>query len=258
MISFALRSGGAFTGKSVINRCLRQATKIPRNHWISTTNNARLWYLEPLQLYQKEKPYHINLPASALRDHAQSNEVSRECAGIRIENLRGFENDFNLDEHGFQVFQDIHWGYHSEWSTNSVGATPISRFYNDPDAVRNYYYPAIENLLKEKLRAQSAKAFTHDVGLPYDFWKMNTHGNGLDASIGSSKRAAIPSSTSRHRKCTSTSTGSTCRQAAFSSFFYDVIDVDSQTLLLDGRKRSFVCFFPQRKRGNSCSIGGKF
>ena len=163
MINSALRLGGAFTGKWVINGCLRQATKVSRNYWISTVNNARLWYLEPLQIYQTEKPYHINLPADALGGHVQSNEVSREYAGMRIENLRGVENRFTLDKHGFQIFQDIHWGDAWDWSTPTAGASPSSCFYDDPDTVRKIYYPAIESLLKEKLRAQSSKAFTHDV-----------------------------------------------------------------------------------------------
>ena len=165
MVSSALRLGGAFTGKWVNNGCLRQATKVPRNHWISTISNARLWYLEPLQLYQTEKPYHINLPADAIGDHVQSNEVSREYAGMRIENIRGLENKFNLDRHGFRIFQDIHWGDSWDWSAPTAGAFPTSCFYDDPDSVRKYYYPTIENLLKERLRAQSAKAFTHDVRL---------------------------------------------------------------------------------------------
>ena len=164
MISSALRLGGAFTGKWFINGCLHQATEVPRNHWISTINNARLWYLEPLQIYQTEKPYHINLPANALGVHVQSNEVSREYAGMRIENLRGSENKFTLDIHGFQIFQDIHWDDSSYWSTHTAAAL-TSDLYHDPDSVRKYYYPKVESLLKEKLRAQSAKAFTHDVRL---------------------------------------------------------------------------------------------
>lgn len=169
MVSSAVRLGGAFTGIWVINKCLRQATKIPRNHWISTINNARLWYLEPLQIYQTEKPYHINLPADALGGHVQSNEVSREYAGMRIENLRGFEKKFTLDKHGFQIFQDIHLGDVWDFFTPTAGASSSSCFYDDPDTVRKIYYPAIENLLKEKLRAQSSKAFTHDVRpLPHD------------------------------------------------------------------------------------------
>ena len=161
MISFALRT---FSGVRVSNRCLREAAKVARNHWISTINDARLWYLAPLKLYQTEKPYHINLPANALGGHAQSNEVSREHAGIRVENLRGFEKDFTLDKNGFQIFQDTDWRENSDRSTHSFSAAPISGFYDDPDTVRKYYYPAIESLLKEKLGAQSAKAFTHDVG----------------------------------------------------------------------------------------------
>ena len=165
MISSAVWLGGAFTGKWSFKRCLRHATKIAHRHSLSTINDARLWYLEPLQLYQTQKPYHINLPASALGAHAQSNEVSREYAGIRIENLRGFEDNFTLDKHGFQIVQDSHWADGPDGCTHSAGAAPIPSFEDDPDTVRKYYYPAIESLLKKSLRAQSAKAFTHDVRL---------------------------------------------------------------------------------------------
>ena len=167
MARFALRLTGlkgAFTGKRDFNPCLRQATKIPRNRSISTVNNARLWYLEPSNLYQTEKPYHINLPANALRGYAQSNEVSREYTGIRIDNLRGFENDFTLDKNGFQIFQEC--GDVPNWSIHSASAASTSGLFDDPDIVRRYYYPGIERLLKHKLGAQSAKVFTHDVWPP--------------------------------------------------------------------------------------------
>ena len=122
--------------------------------------------MKPLDLYQTEKPYHINLPANALKRHAQSNEVSQEYTGIRIKNLRGFENDFTLDKNGFQVFKDADCSLDSDLSTHSASAAPAPIMYSDPDVVRKKYYPAIERLLKEKLGAQCAKAFTHDVWPP--------------------------------------------------------------------------------------------
>lgn len=168
MIRFALRFGGfegAFNRKHVLNRCLEQAANIPRIHWISTVNNARLWYLKPLHLYQTEKPYHINLPANALGSHAQSNEVSEEYAGIKIQDLRGLEKDFTLDRNGFQIIQDASRGAESSF-THNASAAPTSDIFDDTDTVRKYYYPAVERLLKDKLKVQSAKAFTHDVCLP--------------------------------------------------------------------------------------------
>lgn len=169
MVSFALAFGelrGGLTRKGILRRCLGEAANIPQHHWISTVHNARLWYLKPLDLYQTEKPYHINLPANALGRHAQSNEVSQEHTGIRIENLRGSENEFTLDKTGFQIFQVTDCGDNPDWSTHSASAVSTSDIYNDPDIVRKTYYPAIERLLKDKLGAQSAKAFTHDVWLP--------------------------------------------------------------------------------------------
>ncbi len=175
MINFALTLGdlrGAITKSGFLHRCLRQPTSFPQKHCISTVNNARLWYLKPLDLYQTEKPYHINLPANALGSHAPSNEVSQEYASIRIQSLRGFEKEFTLDKNGFQVFQDYVCGDDSDGSAQSARAVPILDVYDNPDLVRKIYYPAVENFLKEKLGAQSAKAFTHDVWLPpYIYWR---------------------------------------------------------------------------------------
>ena len=169
MISLALKFGalkGAFARKEGFNLCLRLNANVLRDRRISTVNDARLWYLKPLDLYETEKPYHINLPANALGTHAQSNEISQEYTGIRLRDIRGFENDFTLNRNGFQIFQDTDCGDDSEWSTNVSRAAPASDIYNDPDIVRKYYYPAVERLLKEKLGARLAKAFTHDVWLP--------------------------------------------------------------------------------------------
>ena len=168
-MTFALAAGflrDAFTRKGLRHRYMEQAAKFPQHHWLSTVNNAKLWYLKPLDLYQAEKPYHINLPSEALGTHAQSNEVSHEYPGIRIKSLRGLENDFTLDRNGFQIFQDIDCGDSSNWSSHNVSAAPSPDDFDDPDAVRRIYYPTIERLLKEKLGAQSARAFTHDVWLP--------------------------------------------------------------------------------------------
>lgn len=247
MTSFALRFQcleGAFARKRILNRCLGQPANVPRNRWISTVKDAKLWYLKPLHLYQTEKPYHINLPANALGSHAQSNEVSEEYAGIQIEDLRGFENDFTLDKNGFQIFQDTDCSNSSVCSTYGTSAVPTSDFYDDPDLVRKYYYPTIERFLKEKLKAQLVKPFTHEVWLPLSRLLISAE----TLMIGSSKRAAISSSASWHRERTSAGPGRSYRQAAFSRPFRGVTNVDYQTLLLGGRKRSFTCFFPLKKR----------
>ena len=168
-MTFALTAGllrDAFTRKGLRHRYMEQAAKFPQHQWLSTVNNAKLWYLKPLDLYQAEKPYHINLPSKALGGHAQSNEVSHEYPGIQIQSLRGLEKDFTLDRNGFQIFQDIDCGDTFNRSSHNVSAVPSPDIFDDPDAVRRIYYPTIERLLKEKLGAQSARAFTHDVWLP--------------------------------------------------------------------------------------------
>ena len=78
--------------------------------------------------------------------------------------------------------------------------------------------------------------------------------------IGSSKRAAIPRSASWYRKRTSARPGCTCRHATSrgSLVLCCITNIFIQTSLQDGRKKSFTCFIPWKRRRKSCGIGGRF
>ena len=175
LASHTVVASSMFTYNRVRNACARKVpfplwlgcpANIQQNKQISTITNAKLWYLKPLDLYRTEKPYHINLPANALGGHAQSNEESQEYGGITITDLRNREKDFTLNKNGFQVFKDIQNGSLSASSTHSASTVLDSTDCDDAEKVRRKVYPAIERWLKDRLEAESVKAFTHDVGHP--------------------------------------------------------------------------------------------
>ena len=129
----------------------------------SSTLNATLWYLKPLELYQNVKPYHINIPASALPTGLQCNEESAPYHNVLVRNLRGHEEDFSLDNSGFQVFGHKRSSLKERQSAQEVNLALQEDEYNDSDIVRQKYYSAIEKFVKQMLGAERVVAFTHDV-----------------------------------------------------------------------------------------------
>lgn len=126
------------------------------------TSNRRLyvtatfWYLKPLELYQTGKPYHINIPASTLPVGLQLNQVSEAYHGIMVENNRGKEQEFTLDRNGFQILREGDGG----GASKEGGEASLSRCLG---YVKARYRPEVERFLKEKLGADMAVAFAHEV-----------------------------------------------------------------------------------------------
>ncbi|OIW32922.1 hypothetical protein CONLIGDRAFT_695192 [Coniochaeta ligniaria NRRL 30616] len=123
--------------------------------------STSLWYLHSLERYQTEKPYHINLPASALPEEAQSNEESVECRDITITNLRGREHEFSLDGNGFQVFGSD--GEASSDGGKMLHSSLSYENYHSTKTIREKYYPAVAAFLRDTLGAETVVPFTHDV-----------------------------------------------------------------------------------------------
>ena len=127
------------------------------------TLNTTLWYLKPLELYQTVKPYHINIPASALPPGLQCNEESTPYHNVPMRNLRGHEGAFTLDNSGFQVFGYRGSSIEERRSTQAVNLALKEDEYDDPNIVRQKYYPAVQTFVKQMLGAERVVAFTHDV-----------------------------------------------------------------------------------------------
>lgn len=115
-----------------------------------------MYYLAPLDIYKTERPYHINVPPSALPPGQQSNEVSRGYDDIKIEDLRGREHSFNLDDNGFQIFEDDSSGV-------ALGSVLQYADYANPDIVKHRYRAQVEEFIKQRLGAEEVFPFTHEV-----------------------------------------------------------------------------------------------
>ena len=146
-------------------------------------------YLSPLPLYQTTKPYHINIPPTALGVGQQSNEVSRPYHDISVADLRGRERDFSLDQSGFAIFSDREVereGQKREQEDSNVSTTEEQaegtipstclRYeeYDDQERIRSVYRRAVEEWLRRVLGAKEVAAFTHEVSYQAGkfFWQV--------------------------------------------------------------------------------------
>ncbi|KAI1385932.1 uncharacterized protein F4822DRAFT_432790 [Hypoxylon trugodes] len=131
-----------------------------------------LHYLDPLEIYKTEKPYHLNVPPSALAPHQkQSNEVSKAYEGILINDLRGRESDFTLDANGFQVFRD-------EKDHVSLNSALKYEDYENSPVVKDKYREAVKSFLVERLGAGIVIPFTHEVRRRSEVFPLLPRGTG--------------------------------------------------------------------------------
>lgn len=86
----------------------------------------------------------------------QSTEKSEGYDGITIKNLRGREREFNLDNSGFQVFQD-------EENSFSLNSALEYDEYADFQTVKSRYREAVSKFLVDRLGAEAVFPFTHEV-----------------------------------------------------------------------------------------------
>ena len=100
----------------------------------------KLMYLQWDDKFEQEKPYQIvseNIPE--LDGLARSNIEMGEGPEELIEDVRGRESAFSLDQNGFQIIK------HQFPSID----------YQSNDDVENVYKPEIERLLKEQVRTST-------------------------------------------------------------------------------------------------------
>jgi hypothetical protein len=97
---------------------------------------ANLLYLKWQDLYKTEKPFEIfvNIPEGSA-DRRPTNLVFELGEKQKIRNIRGHENDFHLDTHGFKTC-----------------SRPICfDLWEDMNAVTSQYLPEIEQVLREEV-----------------------------------------------------------------------------------------------------------
>ncbi|KAH6973824.1 hypothetical protein BKA56DRAFT_592590 [Ilyonectria sp. MPI-CAGE-AT-0026] len=110
------------------------------------TIHRGFFYLTRLDLYQEQKPYVVNFPVTDA-DFKRTNLSHKLHEDIPLCDVRGHEDRFCLDTHGFQMLK------HSS-------KMPNEDFENDA-IIRSTYYPEIETLIKNALGASKVFIFEH-------------------------------------------------------------------------------------------------
>ena len=99
---------------------------------VSETVTAEIQYLKRLPLYRKEKPFQLFVPVAA---DTRSTNLEFEAKEHTFEDVRGREDIFSLDEHGFQF---------------GVHPTKLDpELFGDRDAVETRYFDEVKEILRE-------------------------------------------------------------------------------------------------------------
>ncbi|VBB84477.1 Putative Aspirochlorine biosynthesis protein N [Podospora comata] len=105
---------------------------------------ASVFYMKPDPLYDKQKPYFMNVPIDpAWGPKIKQTNVSYTRKTIAVADVRGHERLFSLDKHGF-CLQDIHTSleYHDFTNTDLV----VTRYYQEVQVFLKQYTGATEIL----------------------------------------------------------------------------------------------------------------
>jgi hypothetical protein len=101
----------------------------------SGTVTAELQYLKKLPLYTKEKPFQLFVPVAADAVDTRSTNLEFEAKEQTFEDIRGREDAFSLDTHGFQT---------------GVYPTRLdSDMFGDKEAVETRYFDEVREILRD-------------------------------------------------------------------------------------------------------------
>lgn len=119
---------------------------------------ASVQFLKWQNLYNSEKPFNIflDIPAEA-KEQRRTNLIFEDIT-IPIEDIRGEEHNFTLDNQGFMI-------------------TRLPKFTGtlDTETIQNQHLPAVEKLLKEKVEG-AHRVFIFD-------WRVGSHSHILDKVV---------------------------------------------------------------------------
>lgn len=109
--------------------------------------------MQPLPIYQTEKPYNINVPTDGIPNGSQTNEVSGAYHNIPIHSLRDSQHGFDLDREGFRVAT----------VDKTILDSATYDDYRDESVVARRVGPAMEQFLKATLKAETVITFAFRV-----------------------------------------------------------------------------------------------
>lgn len=115
----------------------------------ASNSQASLGFLSDLKIYTEEKPYHLTLSKDRDSDSILTNIVYDIYENTQVTDVRGRENHFTADEHGFQF---------ETWRTSLTK----SDFDSDRE-VRGRYFPEMIELLETKLGAREVRIMQYSI-----------------------------------------------------------------------------------------------
>ncbi|KAM5354322.1 hypothetical protein ACJ41O_000971 [Fusarium nematophilum] len=118
------------------------------DHFNPSHYTTSVFYLGHNPTYETEKPYFFNIPADpAWSPKVQQTNVKYTRKRIAITNLRGHEDFFSLDKHGFQL--------------GAFKSTVSYDEFSHMDTIASRFYPEVKQFLKAYTGATEV--------LPFDF-----------------------------------------------------------------------------------------
>ena len=115
----------------------------------ATTVEARLNFLKKDPLYDIENSYELTYePADGI---APTNMLTEKIA-VRVENIRGKEQDLSLEKNGFTVLE-------------LKDLDPDSEHYYDDAFVKSDYFPKLSRAVQAFLKAERVQIFNYAVGI---------------------------------------------------------------------------------------------
>lgn len=100
---------------------------------------AKVQFLKWTDLYLTEKPFQMFLEIPPDVEDQRKTNLVFEDRDIIVKNIRGHEEDFELDKHGFSVRKF------------SKGAVCLAERTLDENTVRSFYFPAVDEFLKDEV-----------------------------------------------------------------------------------------------------------
>ncbi|KAJ3526993.1 hypothetical protein NMY22_g9948 [Coprinellus aureogranulatus] len=112
---------------------------------VSTTTATLHYYVPPDNGVRAYQYTHVD-PISGVRKH----NIKKEPHDVVIENVRGKEDQYTLDNAGFQFLK----------------APPKHRSFENDEAIQNEYYPESIELIKQVTGASRVVIFDHRITFP--------------------------------------------------------------------------------------------
>lgn len=113
--------------------------------------STALWYLEGLSLYEKTKPYVVNIPLPNLPADKRTNQVCRLYPGIRVRDIASSGHVFTLDRNGFEL-------------TTSIPISLDYEEFHDRVKVKEVYCENVKAALLDRTGAEFGEVIHQAVG----------------------------------------------------------------------------------------------